>query len=145
MIKKTNQPQTNASKKQNSMSKSYRVEIKVPFIMTCQVTGLKKVFTSRDFIQRKIDSYDGDIKKMLDTYVCEDAKRLLREGKSVDQVNKLLGGNKTAKEVSLDTLILDRRMSAESYRQAALRRGSNKRASHPRKIRHNTRRERQAA
>lgn len=100
----------------------YQVEIKVPFILTCQVTGLKKVFTSRDFIQRKIDSYGGDIKRMIDTYVCEDAKRLLREGKSVSEVNQKLGGNKTDKDVDLTTLILDRRMSAENYRQAALRR-----------------------
>lgn len=94
--------------------------------MTCQVTGLKKVFTSRDFIQHKIRGYGGDMKRMLDTYVCEDAKRLLRQGLSVEEVNRKLGGNKTSKDVNLDSLILDRRMSADSYRQAALRRGSRK-------------------
>jgi len=106
----------------------HNVEIKVPFIMTCQVTGLKKVFTSRDFIQHKIDGYGGDMKRMLDTYVCEDAKRLLRQGLDVDQVNKKLGGTRTAAQVDLESLVLDRRMSVESYRQAALRRGSPKKS-----------------
>lgn len=96
--------------------------IQVPFVMECQVTGIRKVFTSRDYIAKKLEGFGGNMKKMLDTYVCEDAKGLLREGKSVRQVNQILGGNKRASEVNLDRLILDRRMSSENYRQGALNR-----------------------
>lgn len=105
-------------------------QIQVPFVMTCQVTGIQKVFTSRDYIQKKLDGFGGNMKKMLDTYVCEDAKRLLKEGKTVRQVIQLLGGNKHHRDVDLDHLILDRRMSRENYRQGALNRRQGRRANH---------------
>jgi hypothetical protein len=104
--------------------------IQVPFVMTCQVTGLQKVFTSRDYIQKKLDGFGGNMKKMLDTYVCEDAKRLHREGKTVRQIIQALGGNKNHRDVDIDRLILDRRMSRENYRQGALHRRQGARSNH---------------
>lgn len=102
--------------------------IQVPFVMECNVTGLRKVFTSPEYIANKLKPFGGNVKKMLRTYVCEDAKRLLKSGLSVRQVNKELGGTKKANEVDLDRLILDRRMSAENYRQGALNRHQGKRS-----------------
>lgn len=101
--------------------------IQVPFVMHCNVTGLPKVFTSREYIAKKLEAFNGNMQKMLNTYVCEDAKRLLREGKSIRQINIQLGGNKRPSEVNLDRLILDRRMSSENYRQGALHRRQGRR------------------
>jgi hypothetical protein len=106
------------------MNKRELAAIKVPLVVTCQVTGLQKAYTSREFIGRKIDNYGGDLKTMLDSYVCRDAKRLLREGKSVPEVIKALGGTKDPKEVDLDKLILTKKIrvegaNARSHRAAA--------------------------
>lgn len=97
-------------------------QIHIPFIMTCNVTGLQKSFTNREYIASKLSTFNGNLKKMLETYVCEDAKRLLKEGKTVRQVNIELGGNKKASDVDLSKLILDRRMSSQHYRDSALKR-----------------------
>lgn len=53
--------------------------IKVPFIITCQVTGIPKVYTSKTFVQRKLANYDNDMDKMRNRYVCKDARRVIRE------------------------------------------------------------------
>ena len=102
----------------------------IPFVMTCQVTGLQKAFTSRAYIENKLRAFKGNMQRMLDTYVCDDAKRLLREGKTVRQVNLELDGKykyQGASKIDLSTLILDRRMSRENYRQGALHRKQGRR------------------
>jgi hypothetical protein len=52
--------------------------IKVPYILTCQVTGIQKSYTSVEFVKRKIDNYGGDEAAMVAGYVCKDAKRELK-------------------------------------------------------------------
>ncbi len=52
--------------------------IKVPYILTCMVTGIQKSYTSVDFVKRKIDNYGGDEAAMVAGYVCKDAKRELK-------------------------------------------------------------------
>lgn len=80
--------------------------IKVPYILTCQVTGIQKSYTSVPFVERKIENYGGDEAAMVAGYVCRDAKKLLKAFKpeelTVDNVQSVitqLSGNKSAQEV----------------------------------------------
>lgn len=84
------------------------IAIQIPFVMTCQVTGLEKSFTNPEYVAKKLSYFNGDVERMKSTYVCEDAKALLRQGKTVEQVITKLGGNKVASTVDLSKLILDR-------------------------------------
>jgi hypothetical protein len=95
------------------------LDIKVPFIVTCQVTGLQKAYTSKDFVLRKIANYGGDVQNMLDTYVCKDAKKLLREGKSVEEVIKLLNGTKDPKTVDVTKLVLVKKVKVTKAEKPA--------------------------
>ena len=80
--------------------------IKVPYILECQVTGIKKSYTSVPFVERKIENYGGDEAAMIAGYVCRDAKKLLKAFKleeltveNVQSVITQLGGTKNAQEV----------------------------------------------
>ena len=81
-------------------------QIKVPYILECQVTGIKKSYTSVPFVERKIENYGGDEAAMIAGYVCRDAKKLLKAFKleeltveNVQSVITQLGGTKNAQEV----------------------------------------------
>lgn len=54
------------------------MSIKVPYILTCLVTGIRKSYTSAEFVNRKIENYGGDEAAMVAGYVCKDAKRELK-------------------------------------------------------------------
>ena len=80
--------------------------IKVPYILKCQVTGIQKSYTSVPFVERKIENYGGDEAAMIAGYVCRDAKKLLKAFKleelTVDNVQSVitqLGGTTNAQEV----------------------------------------------
>lgn len=82
------------------------MSVKVPYILTCQVTGIQKSYTSVPFVERKIENYGGDEAAMVAGYVCRDAKKLLKafdlEKLTVDDVQSVitqLGGTKNAQEV----------------------------------------------
>ena len=81
-------------------------QIKVPYILECQVTGIKKSYTSVKFVENKIANYGGDEAVMVAGYVCRDAKKLLKAFKpeelTVDNVQSVitqLGGTTNAQEV----------------------------------------------
>ena len=81
-------------------------QIKVPYILECQVTGIKKSYTSVKFVENKIANYGGDEAVMIAGYVCRDAKKLLKAFKleeltveNVQSVITQLGGTKNAQEV----------------------------------------------
>lgn len=81
-------------------------QIKVPYILKCQVTGIQKSYTSVPFVERKIENYGGDEAAMIAGYVCRDAKKLLKAFKleelTVDNVQSVitqLGGTTNAQEV----------------------------------------------
>ena len=80
--------------------------IKVPYILKCQVTGIQKSYTSVKFVENKIVNYGGDESVMVAGYVCRDAKKLLKAFKleelTVDNVQSVitqLGGTTNAQEV----------------------------------------------
>lgn len=57
----------------------------IPFRVTCIVTGLVKTYTLESYINRVIDRFGG-LEKLHLKYVCKDAKRMLKEGKTVEEV-----------------------------------------------------------
>ena len=95
-IKTNNQKQSTF----NTMS-----EIKVPYILTCRVTGLQKAYTSKDFVARKIENYGGDEQAMINGYVTKEAKRLLKPfGENITETDvqgviTALNGTTNAKDV----------------------------------------------
>lgn len=81
-------------------------QIKVPYILKCQVTGIQKSYTSVKFVENKIANYGGDEAVMIAGYVCRDAKKLLKAFKleeltveNVQSVITQLGGTTNAQEV----------------------------------------------
>lgn len=113
-------------------------DIKVPYILTCIVTGLTKAYTSKEFVQRKIDNYGGDEAKMVAGYVCKDAKREIKalgdvakitEG-DVEKVIKKLGGTadagKSLKAILGGDLFLTKKVKVRAAKQGA---GSKKKTA----------------
>lgn len=112
-------------------------DIKVPYILTCIVTGLQKAYTSKDFVQRKIDNYGGDEAKMIAGYVCKDAKKAIKElgdvskisEADVEKIIKKLGGTtdagKALKAIQSGDLFLTKKVKVRAQKQGA---GSKKKA-----------------
>lgn len=69
----------------------------IPFKITCTKTGIVKTYTSEEYINKKLDRFGG-LEKLREVYVCKDAKRLLKEGKEVQEVIAELSKPKEAKE-----------------------------------------------
>jgi hypothetical protein len=113
-------------------------DIKVPYILTCIVTGLQKAYTSKEFVQRKIDNYGGDEQKMIDGYVCKDAKREIKalgdvtkiSESDVEKVIKKLGGTadagKALKAIQGGALFLTKKVKVRAQKQGA---GAKKKAA----------------
>lgn len=82
-------------------------DIKVPFVLNCQVTGKTVAYTAKDYVLRKINNYGGE-QKMRDGYVCSEAKKLLKAGKTAAEVITILNGTLDPVEVQkkLDSGIL---------------------------------------
>jgi len=61
----------------------------IPFKITCNATGLVKTYTLESYINRKIDRFGG-LEKLHKKYICKDANRLLKEGKTIQEVIEAL-------------------------------------------------------
>lgn len=61
----------------------------IPFRITCNVSGLVKTYTLESYINRKIDRFGG-LEKLYSKYVCKDAKKLLKEGMTPEEVKMKL-------------------------------------------------------
>lgn len=57
----------------------------IPFNLTCTVSGLKKVYTSEEYINGKLIRFKG-LANLIATYICRDAQKLLKAGKTADEV-----------------------------------------------------------
>ena len=57
----------------------------IPFRITCTVSGLVKTYTLESYISRKIDRFGG-LEKLMSKYICNDAKKLLKEGLTPEEV-----------------------------------------------------------
>lgn len=72
----------------------------IPFDITCTVSGAVKTYSSEDFINDKIDRFGG-LPNLIATYVCRDAQRLVKAGKTVDEIKKIIAANGPIPKVSL--------------------------------------------
>lgn len=57
--------------------------------LICVVTG-KKLFATQDYYTKKLSKYDDDENKMLEHYMCKEAKRLIQQGYSVENTRNML-------------------------------------------------------
>lgn len=61
----------------------------IPFNITCTVSGLTKVYTSEEYINKKLDRFGG-LEKLNQTYICRDALKLRKAGKSDEEIKQIL-------------------------------------------------------
>jgi len=57
--------------------------------LKCIVTG-KVLFATADYYSRKLERASGDVDKLHNTYVCKEAKNLLKQGYRVDSIREML-------------------------------------------------------
>jgi hypothetical protein len=55
-------------------SKNRKWDYQIPFLITCNATGTVKTYTSEEYINRKIERFNG-LDNLRATYICRDAKR----------------------------------------------------------------------
>lgn len=58
--------------------------------LTCIVTG-RSLVLSKDYYQKKLDRVDGDEQVLHETYICKEAKDLIKKGYDVLKTRDLLG------------------------------------------------------
>jgi len=58
--------------------------------LTCVVTG-RSLVLSKDYYQSKLDKAGGDEQLLHDSYVCKEAKDLIKRGYDVEKTRGLLG------------------------------------------------------
>lgn len=77
----------------------------IPFRITCNVSGLVKTYTLESYINRKIDRFGG-LEKLYSKYVCKDAKKLLKEGMTPEEVKMKLNPPKE-EEVKIEDPVME--------------------------------------
>ena len=83
----------------------------IPFKISCTVSGQVKTYTLEAYINKKIDKF-LTLENLLATYVCKDAKKLLKEGMSVEDIiarlnEGFLPKNVAPKEDPIEVVIED--------------------------------------
>jgi hypothetical protein len=71
--------------------------------LTCVVTG-RQLIATKEYYERKIQKSGGE-EKLHKTYICREAKRLIRSGSSVDKIREVLNvDNADLKDVPQDVI-----------------------------------------
>ena len=82
--------------------------------LKCVITG-KKLFATKDYYEKKIAKYDGDEDKMIRSYMCKEAKRLLQQGYNVEKTRQLLNIDATDLEDVPDEIVAEAINSKKLY------------------------------
>lgn len=61
---------------------------KLPLKLTCRISGKVVTYTSDEYVRKKLEKYGGNLKAMLDDFVCRDAKRLLKASDTTPKEKK---------------------------------------------------------
>jgi hypothetical protein len=83
-------------------SKGREWNYQIPFEITCTVSGAVKVYTAEDYINGKIERFDG-LDNLRATFVCRDAKKAVKVAKQEGKTEITIG-DKTV-EVKPDPVI----------------------------------------
>jgi hypothetical protein len=76
--------------------------------LKCIITG-RQLIATKEYYKRKVDKA-GDEQKLHDTYICREAKNLLKQGTSIDKVRMLLESTITT---PVDQDIIDQMLQEE--------------------------------
>ena len=81
--------------------------------LTCIVTG-KTLFATNDYYQRKVEQAGG-AEKLHATYVCKEAKNLIKQGYTVDKIREMLKTDTDVVSVVPEQVIADIMNTGKSY------------------------------
>tara|TARA_R110000851_G_scaffold142641_1_gene281341 strand:+ start:35 stop:400 length:366 start_codon:yes stop_codon:yes gene_type:complete len=62
--------------------------------LACIVTG-KTLFATREYYEKKLMKVQGDVDKLRNTYVCREAKQMLKNGFTVEKIRDTLNVDDT--------------------------------------------------
>ena len=57
--------------------------------LKCVVTG-KVLFATKDYYDRKLKQHEDDVELLNKSYICKEAKKLLRQGYTVETIREML-------------------------------------------------------
>jgi hypothetical protein len=57
--------------------------------LKCVVTG-KVLFATKDYYDRKLAAHDDDPEKLAKSYICKEAKKLIKQGYSIESIREML-------------------------------------------------------
>lgn len=63
----------------------------LPLKFTCRISGKVVTYTNEDYVKKRLEKYGGSLKRMQDEFVCRDAKRDLKDHKTVEQIRTEAG------------------------------------------------------
>jgi len=89
--------------------------------LRCIITG-RQLIATKDYYKRKVEKAGGE-DTLHRTYICREAKNLLKQGVSVDRVREILETDMSLVEQVVDSEIIDELLSEE--RVTKLRRANN--------------------
>lgn len=81
------------------------MEIKKTNRLRCIITG-RQLIATQDYYKRKVEKAGGD-QKLHDTYVCREAKNLLKQGVSVERIREILEADMSLVVKELDDKLLE--------------------------------------
>ncbi len=79
--------------------------------LRCIITG-RQLIATKDYYRRKVEKA-GDEEKLHRTYICREAKNLIKQGISVDRTREILDVDLTIVEQSIDDDIINDILSEE--------------------------------
>ena len=74
--------------------------------LSCIVTG-KTLFATREYYERKLAKVQGDKNALHDTYICREAKQMLKSGFTVEKIRETLNVDDTNLELVPQEIIND--------------------------------------
>ena len=81
--------------------------------LTCIVTG-KTLFATNDYYQRKVEQV-GSVEQLHQTYICKEAKNLIKQGYTVDKIREMLKVDMDKVGAVDDSVIQEVLNSGKSY------------------------------
>lgn len=81
------------------------MEIKKTNRLRCIITG-RQLIATQDYYKRKVEKAGGE-QQLHDTYVCREAKNLLKQGVSVERIREILEADMSLVAEELDDKLLE--------------------------------------